>query len=161
MKQLTAFVQSAALSLALTAFSAHAMTSTPATPDDAKALAEQAMAHVKKVGFDQAVKDFSTDQSTWGLTTRDKLVYIYVYDYKGKVLAHAANPAVVGKELLGIKDPDGKTPVADSVKKAQEGGGFVEFKWSSPATRKIARGAAYIIPVPGKDAYIGGHAFLE
>ena len=161
MKQLTALVRTAALSLALTAFAAHAITSNPATPEDAKALAEQAAVHIKKVGFDQAMKDFTTDQSTWGLTTRDKLVYLYVYDYKGKVLAHAANPAVVGKDLLGIKDPDGKTPVADSVKKAQEGGGFVEFKWSSPATKKIARGTAYILPVPGKDAYIGGHAFLE
>ncbi|MDB5819708.1 MAG: methyl-accepting chemotaxis protein [Rhizobacter sp.] len=161
MKSLTALVRTAAVSLAFAALAAHAMTSTPATRDDAKALAEQAAAHVKKVGFDQALKDFNTDASTWGLTTRDKLVYIYVYDYQGKVLAHAANPAVVGKDLLAVKDPDGKTPVADSVKKAQEGGGFVEFKWSSPATKKIARGAAYIIPVEGKNAYIGGHAFLE
>ena len=137
------------------------MPSTPGTKDDAKALAERAVAHVKKVGFDQAVKDFTTDQAAWGLTSRDKLVYVYAYNYKGTVLAHAVNGAVVGKELLNIKDPDGKTPIADSVEKAKAGGGFVEFKWSSPATKKIARGAAFVIPVPGKDAYIGGHAVLE
>ena len=149
------------LTLVLAATAAIAMPSTPGTKDDAKALAERAVAHVKKVGFDQAVKDFTTDQAAWGLTSRDKLVYVYAYNYKGTVLAHAVNGAVVGKELLNIKDPDGKTPIADSVEKAKAGGGFVEFKWSSPATKKIARGAAFVIPVPGKDAYIGGHAVLE
>lgn len=150
-----------AMSFALATMAAVAMPSTPGTKDDAKALAELAAAHVKKVGFEQAVKDFTADQAAWGLASRDRLVYVYVYDYKGTALAHAVNGAVVGKDLLQIKDPDGKTPIADSVAKAKAGGGYVEFKWSSPATKKIARGAAFIIPVPGKDAYIGGHAVLE
>ncbi len=147
--------------LALTAAIALAMPTTPATKDDAKALAERAMAHVKKVGFDQAVKDFTADQSAWGLTTRDRVVYVYAYNFDGKVLAHGVNGAVVGKELLNIKDPDGRTPIAESVQKAKGGGGFVEFKWSNPATKKIARGAAFVIPVPGQNAYVAGHAFLE
>jgi signal transduction histidine kinase len=147
--------------LSLAAAAAMAMPTTPASKDDAKALAERAMAHVKKVGFEQAMKDFTTDQATWGLASRDRVVYVYSYAFDGKNLAHGVNPAVVGKELLNIKDPDGRTPIAESVQKAKSGGGFVEFKWSHPATKKIARGAAFVIPVPGKDAYIAGHAFLE
>lgn len=147
--------------LSLLALNAFAMPSTPGTKEDAQALAAKATAHIKKVGFEQAVKDFTADQATWGLASRDRLVYVYAYDYNGVVLAHSVNGAVVGKELLGIKDPDGKTPIADSVKKAKEGGGFVEFKWSSPATKKIARGAAFTVPIDGKNAYIAAHAVLE
>ncbi len=149
------------LILAVSAAAAVAMPTTPASKDDAKTLAERAMAHVKKVGFDQAIKDFTADQATWGLTGRDRVAYVYSYDFNGKALAHGVNPAVVGKDLLNIKDPDGRTPIAESVQKAKSGGGFVEFKWSNPATKKVARGAAFIIPVPGKDAYVAGHAFLE
>ncbi|NJN00367.1 MAG: hypothetical protein HC793_01475 [Aquincola sp.] len=151
----------AALLLCAGVTAALAMPTTPGSREDAKALAERAMTHVKKVGFEQAVKDFTADQSTWGLATRDRLVYIYVYDYTGKVMAHAVNGAVVGKDLIGIKDPDGKTPIADAIQKAKAGGGFVEFRWASPATKKIARGVAFVIPVAGKDAYVGGHAVLE
>lgn len=147
--------------LAMAASAAIAMPSAPGSKEDAKALAERAMAHVKKVGFDQAVKDFTSDQATWGLASRDKAVYVYSYAFDGKNLAHGVNPAVVGKDLLNIKDPDGRTPIAESVQKAKAGGGFVEFKWSHPATKKISRGAAFVIPVPGKDAYVAGHAFLE
>jgi len=151
----------AALAIAAMAATAWAMPTKPGTKDDAKQLGERAAAHVKKVGFDQAIKDFTADQAAWGLASRDRLVYVYAYDYTGKVLAHSVNGAVVGKDLLGIKDPDGKTPIADSVAKAQAGGGFVEFKWSSPATKKIAQGAAFVIPVAGKNAYVAGHAVLE
>jgi cytochrome c len=151
----------AAVAASLFALTAFAMPATPGTKDDAKALAERAAAHVKKVGFEQAVKDFTADQATWGLTTRDRLVYVYAYDYNGVALAHSVNGAVVGKELLGIKDPDGRTPIADSVQKAKDGGGFVEFKWSSPATKKIARGAAFTVPIAGKNAYVAAHAVLE
>lgn len=151
----------AAAATSLFALSAFAMPSTPGTKEDAQALAMKAAAHVKKVGFEQAVKDFTTDQATWGLASRDRLVYVYAYDYNGVALAHSVNAAVVGKELMGIKDPDGKSPIADAVKKAKEGGGFIEFKWSSPATKKIARGAAYTLPIDGKNAYVAAHAVLE
>lgn len=149
------------LILALGAAAAMAMPTTPGSKDDAKALAERAMAHVKKVGFEQAITDFTADQATWGLTSRDRVVYVYSYDFNGKVLAHGVNPAVVGKDLLNIKDPDGRTPIAEAVEKAKTGGGFVEFKWSNPSTKKVARGTAFVIPVPGKNAYVAGHAFLE
>lgn len=154
-KTMLALIVSVATSAAI------AMPTAPGSKDDAKALAERAMAHVKKVGFEQAVKDFTSDQATWGLSNRDRAVYVYSYAFDGKNLAHGVNPAVVGKDLLNIKDPDGRTPIAESVEKARSGGGFVEFKWSHPATKKISRGAAFVIPVPGQNAYVAGHAFLE
>jgi cytochrome c len=139
-----------------------AMPTTPGTKADAKALGERAAAHVAKVGFDQAMKDFSADQATWGLTSRDRVAYVYAYDFNGTVLAHSVNAAAVGKVLLDIKDPDGKTPIAESIKVARSGpNGWIEFKWSNPATKKIGQGVAYIIRVPGKDAYVAGHAFVD
>jgi hypothetical protein len=95
MKFVNQLVSAAAISLL--AFSAFAMPSTPGTKEDAQALAAKAAAHVKKVGFEQAVKDFTADQATWGLVSRDRLVYVYAYDYNGVALAHSVNGAVVGK----------------------------------------------------------------
>jgi len=150
-----------AIVLSLAAVTAYAMATAPATPADAKALGEKAAAHVAKVGFEQAIKDFTQDQQTWGLATRDRMTYVYSYDYEGKMLAHAVNGAAVGKNLLTVKDPDGQRPVQMGIDKAKAGGGPMEFRWASPATKKIAKGASFVIPIPGKNAYIAGHSVLE
>jgi cytochrome c len=153
------FVSFAAVSLMSVAA---ANPTAPGTKEDAKALAIKAADHVKKVGYDQAIKDFSADQASWGIKTRDRVVYVYAYDFNGNVLAHGVNSAAVGKNFLEIKDPDGKAPIADAIKVMRtSASGTIDFKWSNPGTKKIAQGHSYLIRIPGKEAYLAGHVFLE
>ena len=60
--------------------------------------------------------------------------------------AHGANPAFVGKNLIHIKDPDGKEPNFEIVKTGfEQGEGWIDFKWPNPVTKKIQQKSAYVI----------------
>lgn len=67
----------------------------------------------------------------------DRDLYIVVYDLSGKVLAHGANDKMVGKDLIALKDPDGKAFVQERVDLAKSKGKFwQDYKFSDPVTKK-------------------------
>lgn len=74
----------------------------------------------------------------------DRDLYATVYDMTGKVLAHGANNKMVGKDLIELKDPDGKEFVKERVNLAKSQGKFwQEYKFTDPVTRKILPKEAY------------------
>ena len=74
----------------------------------------------------------------------DRDCYAVVYDMTGKVLAHGANDKMVGKDLIELKDPDGKEFVKERVDLAKSKGKFwQEYKFTDPVTRKILPKEAY------------------
>jgi cytochrome c len=74
----------------------------------------------------------------------DRDLYAVVYDLSGKVLAHGANNKMVGKDLIELKDPDGKEFVKERVELARSKGKFwQEYKFTDPETRKILPKEAY------------------
>lgn len=133
----------------------------PGTVADAKALAEQALNHVKKVGFDQAVKDFNADQATWGIASRDKVVYLTMYTFDGTVLAHSVNSSLQGRNLIAIKDQNGKEVIKDGGVLAKAGPGNMNFVWANPVSKKMGKVESVVMPVPGKDAFVWGVAFVD
>ncbi len=60
----------------------------------------------------------------------DKTGYIFIYDYNGVVLMHPEKPSLVGKNLIGLKDPKGLFLIKELIEKAKQGGGFVTFGWA-------------------------------
>ena len=60
----------------------------------------------------------------------DKTGYIFIYDYDGVVLMHPEKPSLVGKNLIGLKDPKGLFLIKELIEKAKQGGGFVTFGWA-------------------------------
>jgi signal transduction histidine kinase len=116
--------------------------SNAATPDEAKALSERAASYVKQAGDEKAFADFSRPDG--GFVQGE--LYVFCYDHDGLNKAHGGNPSFVGKNLLHIKDPDGKEPNAEIVKVGfEQGKGWVDFKWPNPATKKIQPKSAYVI----------------
>lgn len=129
-----------------------AMAQEHGTKDEAKALANAALVHIKKVGNDQAFKDFTTDKSKW---TKNDL-YVFVIDTKGNMLAHGANEKLVGKNLLDLKDQNGKLFMHEmTVLAASKGDGWVEYDWTHPVSKKIEGKASYIKAIPGFDGGVG------
>jgi signal transduction histidine kinase len=113
-----------------------------ATPEEAKALAERAVSHIKQVGEERAFADFT--RADGGFTQGE--LYVFCYDKDGVNKAHGANPGFVGKNLLHVKDPDGREPNAEIVNTGfGQGQGWVDFKWPNPATKKIQMKSAYVI----------------
>src|SRR5450631_338384 len=81
------------------------------TVAEATAMVQKAIAHIKKAGREKAFADF--DNKSGPFTDRD--LYVVVYDMKGKVLAHGANDKMIGKDVIELRDSDGKYFVKERV----------------------------------------------
>ncbi len=109
--------------------------------EEAKALLDRAIAHVNEVGTEKAFADFS--RADGGYVDRD--LYVYCFDMEGKALAHGGNPALIGKNLMEMKDPDGVQPVKESIRiLGSTETSTLDFKWPNPISKKIEAKSAYI-----------------
>jgi cytochrome c len=132
----------AALILALTILvSGIAFAAPKATPAEAEALVKKAIAYMDENGREKAFAEFSKPNGKFV----DRELYLYVYDVKGKCLAHGSNSGMIGKNLMGTKDPDGKLFVKDLLQVALEKGhGWVPFKFENPLTKKVEDKMGYV-----------------
>ncbi|MCW7537378.1 cache domain-containing protein [Aquabacterium sp. A7-Y] len=122
------------------------------TKEEAKAMAEAAAAHVKKVGTEKAFKDFATDKATW----IKKDMYVFSLDFSGNMLLHPITPQLVGKNLSAMKSDNGTSSTAQMTEIAKtKGAGWYEYDFTHPATKKVEKKASYVIRNPGADSYIG------
>lgn len=121
------------------------------TKDEAKALNDAAYEHIKKVGPEKAYKDFTTDKANWV----KKDLYVMVYDGKGVALAHGANEKLVGKDMSAVKDANGVPVVTGMVALAAKGGGWFDYDWPDPVTKKIMAKSTYARKPPNGDGFIG------
>jgi methyl-accepting chemotaxis protein len=67
----------------------------------------------------------------------DETGYIFVYAYDGTNLVLGPQPELEGKNLIGLKDPDGKPLVKALIDLARAGGGTYAYKWDNPATGEL------------------------
>lgn len=137
---------------AICAVAAPALAEDRGTAAEAKAMAEKGIAHIKAIGFEKASADFTAKGGPW----QSKDLYIFVQNFDGSLAAHGANPAMVGKNLIDLKDANGKTFVRDIIDTAKnKGTGWVDYMWTDPLTKKPAAKSAYVARIPNKDAAIG------
>jgi len=55
---------------------------------------------------------------------------LFIYDYKGNVIAYGSNIGMVGKNFIDLKDMSGRFVVREIIQKAQdEGAGWLDFRW--------------------------------
>jgi cytochrome c len=111
------------------------------TPAEAEALVKKAVAYLKANGKDAAFAEFSNPKGKFV----EGDLYIFVYDMSGKCLAHGGNARMVGKDLMDLKDADGKSFVKERVDIASSAGkGWQNYKWNNPAVNKIENKTAYV-----------------
>lgn len=140
------------LSILLTlGFTAPALSEERASKEEAKAMVDAAYDHIKKVGAEQAYRDFNTDKAKW--TRKD--LYVMVYDAQAVCLAHGANQSLVGKNMKDLKDANGVPIVAALLDKAAKGGGWVEYEWAHPQTRKVEPKTTYARQLPEGASFVG------
>ena len=108
---------------------------------EAEAMVKKAVAFIKANGPEKAYDEFTN-----GKAFKDRDLYVIVYDLNGKNLAQGANPKLVGKDLIGLKDPDGKPLIQMFVDLAKsKGKGWVEgYKFLNPVSQKIEGKAMYL-----------------
>jgi cytochrome c len=135
---LRAFVtQSFALCMVLAAAGAQAGN---ATADEAMAMVKKGVAFIKAQGTEKGYADITNKQGQF----IDRDLYLVVYGLDGTVLAHGANDKMVGKNLIDLKDIDGKAFVKERVELAQTKSSFwQDYKFTDPVTKKIEPKTTY------------------
>jgi cytochrome c len=114
------------------------------TAAEAEAMVKKAVNYYKANGRDKAFAEFNNLK---GQFVRGDL-YVMVYDLNGKNLAHGANSKMIGKDLIDLKDADGKAFVKERVEIAKEKGkGWQDYKWTNPVTHKIEEKTAYFVKI--------------
>ncbi len=138
-----AFLSAVASSLCLLSLSGAALAADKGTADEAVAMTKKAVALIKSAGKDKAFAEINNPANA-GFHDRD--LYVYVYDLHGVTLAHGNNPKMVGKNLIEMKDNEGKAVIKSLIETANSpaGKGWVEFKWPNPVTKLIEQKAGYI-----------------
>jgi signal transduction histidine kinase len=108
--------------------------------DEAKTLVDQAIAFTKANGKEKAFAEFTNRK---GRFVKGDL-YIFVLDESGKCLAHGGNEKLVGKDVIGLKDSDGKFFIKDVIEGAKaKGSGWSDYRWTNPETKSIEKKSTY------------------
>lgn len=112
-----------------------------ATKEAVKAMVIKAVADVEKRGIDTACKDFADPKG--GFISGE--IYIFVQDLNAKMICHATNPRLNGKDLLDLKDADDKAFNKEMVDIAKsKGSGWVDYRWVNPVSKQIQPKSSYI-----------------
>jgi signal transduction histidine kinase len=113
--------------------SVHAQTK--ATAAEATAMVKKGVAFMKANGKDKGQAEISNKSGQF----IDRDLYLVVYGLDGTVRAHGANEKMIGKNLIDLKDVDGKEFVKERVELAKTKGTFwQDYKFTDPTTKKIA-----------------------
>lgn len=122
----------AAVAFAAVSFAANAA-SDRATSAEAEAMVHKAVDYYKKNGRDKAIEEFK--KSPGPFVDRD--LYVTVYDMDANCLAHV-NPKMVGKNMMDLRDADGKYHIKERMEAARKGNhGWHDFKFFNPVQKKI------------------------
>ncbi|GAA5177432.1 cache domain-containing protein [Niveibacterium umoris] len=127
--------------------------------EEARALVEKALAHIKSAGMETAFTEFSTPGSKpW----HDRDLYLFAYDFSGKNVAHGANPKLRNTSLIDLKTADGKFLIREMIEMAKtKGEGWIDYTWPHPQTKELEKKSAYVKRIPGYDGFVGCGVYFK
>ena len=130
--------QQHAMTLAMIAISAMliglpASAAETVTAKEAEAMVKKGVAFIKANGKEKGYNEI-TRQSQF----KDRDLYLVVYGLDGTPVAHGANEKMVGRNLIELKDTDGKEFVRERMELAKSKATFwQDYKFTNPVTRKV------------------------
>jgi cytochrome c len=105
-----------------------------ATEAEAIAMVKKASSFIKANGNDKGYEEVSSEASQF----KHLDLYVVVYGLDGTVRAHGANKKMIGKNLIGLKDIDGKAFIQERVDLGKAKNSFwQDYKFTNPETKKI------------------------
>ena len=118
----------------LAAASAPVLADDHANKDQAVAMVKKGVKFIQSNGVEKGYSEISSSESQF----RDRDLYLVVYGLDGVVRAHGANPKMVGKNLIDLKDVDGKEFVKERVDLAKAKSTFwQDYKFTNPVNKKV------------------------
>jgi cytochrome c len=105
-----------------------------ASKDEAVAMVKKGITFIKANGKEKGYAEITSKTSRF----KDRDLYLVVYGIDGVVRAHGQNEKMVNKNLIDLKDVDGKAFVKERVELAQSKGIFwQDYKFTNPVSKKI------------------------
>lgn len=108
-------------------------------------LVRRGFQYMKSHGLTQAVKEFTRENNN-NFSLGE--LSLFVYDINGVVVADV-NEALIGRNMMGQVDEDGKLYIKEMIQKAENGGGWVDFKFNksfkSIYVEKVQLGADFYV----------------
>jgi cytochrome c len=138
MKKLTLLAVTAALSMNI-AF-AQEKAEQRATRDEAVAMVKAGIEFAKAGSKEKLYADLNSGESQF----KKHDLYLVVYGLDGYVHAHGAIKKFIGKNLIDLKDVDGKEFVRERTEMGRAKGTFwQEYKMADPTTKKVTPKSMY------------------
>lgn len=104
------------------------------TAKEAEAMVNKGVAFIKANGKDKAYAEISNKAGQF----IDRDLYLTVYRNDGMVMAHGANEKMIGHNLVGLKDIDGKEFVKERLELAKTKSSFwQDYKFTNPVSKKV------------------------
>ncbi len=95
---------------------------------------------MKYQGREKAVAEISRPR---GMFDKGEL-YVFAYDLQGVMIAHPKNPALIGQNLIGVPDSQGKLFRKEIVERAKaDGAGWVDYVYLNPETNRQEHKTTY------------------
>ena len=122
------------------AFSLNVQAQTKATAAEATAMVKKGVAYIKANGKEKGQAEISNKKGQFV----DRDLYLVIYALDGTVRAHGANEKMIGKNLIDLKDIDGKEFVRERVELAKTKNSFwQDYKFTNPVDKKIEPKSMY------------------
>jgi cytochrome c len=126
--------------------SIQAMAEEKATKDECVAMCEKAAQVARTKGMDEVSRQIADPNGPF--VWKDSYIYLVNINTK-QVAAHPIKPVLVGKDLSGIKDINGKMFFVEITNVASEkGSGWVDYMWPKPGEKKPVPKTSYVLRIP-------------
>ena len=110
------------------------------TPKEAETMVKKGVAYIKANGRDKAMVDITNKKGEFV----DRELYLTVYKPDGTALAHGANEKFVGKNMIDLRDADGKEHIRERMEMAKTKNTFwQDFKFLNPVNKKMEPKSMY------------------
>lgn len=105
-----------------------------ASKDEAVAMVKKGVAYIKANGKESGYAEITSKKGRF----QDRDLYLVVYGLDGMVHAHGANEKMVGRNLIDLKDVDGKPFVRERVELGRKQASFwQDYKFTNPMSKAI------------------------
>ena len=123
-----------ALTMALALAATSVFAAERVTPKEAEAMVRKGVAYIKANPLDKAMADITDPKGAFV----DRELYLTVYKMDGTALAHGANVRFVGKNMMELRDGNGKEHIRERLEMAKTKSTFwQDFTFVNPVNKKM------------------------
>ena len=110
------------------------------TAKEAEAMVKKGVTYIKGNPRDTAMAEITNKKGMF----IDRELYLTVYTMDGTAMAHGANEKFVGKNMIDLRDADGKEHIRERMELAKTKTTFWhDFKFTNPVTKKMEPKSMY------------------